>query len=371
MTVPFLDLGAAYRELEAEINAAVHRVLQSGQYILGPEVEAFESEWAAFCKADHCVGVGNGLDALTLSLRALDIGPGDEVIVPSHTFIATWLAVAAVGATLVPVEPDPRTCNLDPQRLADAITPRTRAIVPVHLYGAPADLSPMLQIARDHDIRIIEDAAQAHGAQYHGAPIGAHGDLVCWSFYPGKNLGALGDGGAVTTRHARLAERLRELRNYGSSVKYLHEHVGVNSRLDPLQAAALRVKLRHLDAWNERREQCARRYDHALQDLGLQLQHVLHDTRSSRHLYVIRTERRDALQTGLAARGVQTLIHYPIPPHRQGAFAPLGWTAQAFPIANAIAESVLSLPIGPHLSDAHIDQVITALHAEFRGSAPA
>lgn len=361
MTVPFLDLGAAYRELQAEIDDAVQRALGSGQYILGPEVEAFESEWATFCGAAHSVGVGNGLDALTLSLRALDIGPGDEVIVPSHTFIATWLAVAAVGATLVPVEPDPLTCNLDPARVDEAITPRTRAIVPVHLYGAPADLDALLQIARKRGLALIEDAAQAHGAQYQGAPIGAHGDLVCWSFYPGKNLGALGDAGAVTTRDPALATRLRELRNYGSSVKYVHERIGVNSRLDPLQAAVLRVKLRHLPPWNQRRERIARRYDAALQGLGLQRQQLLPDTASSYHLYIVQTAQRDALQAALATRGVQTLIHYPIPPHRQGAFAQHGWAVEAFPVANTLAQSVLSLPMGPQLSDEQVEQVITGL----------
>lgn len=368
MTVPFLDLGAAYRELDAEINAAVDRVLRSGQYILGPEVEAFESEWATFCGASHCVGVGNGLDALTLSLRALDIGPGDEVIVPSHTFIATWLAVAAVGATLVPVEPDPQTCNLDPSRVEAAITPRTRALLPVHLYGAPAALAPLQQLARAHGLALVEDAAQAHGAQYHGTPVGAHGDLVCWSFYPGKNLGALGDAGAVTTRDPALAARLREMRNYGSSVKYVHEHLGVNSRLDPLQAAVLRVKLRHLPDWNRRRERIARRYRAELQDLSLQFQHSLPDTASSHHLFVVRTAQRDVLQAALARRGIQTLIHYPIPPHQQGAFAGLGWSADAFPLARTLAQSVLSLPIGPQLTDSDVDQVVAAVHDSLRGA---
>ncbi|MCA3238263.1 MAG: DegT/DnrJ/EryC1/StrS family aminotransferase [Curvibacter sp.] len=362
MTVPFLDLGAAYREIGAEIDAAIARVLRSGHYILGPEVEAFEAEWAAYCGATHCIGVGNGLDALTLSLRALDIGPDDEVIVPSHTFIATWLAVAAVGATPVPVEPDPVSCNLDPARVAQALTPRTRAILPVHLYGAPADLDPLLRIAREHGLALIEDAAQAHGAQYHGERIGAHGDLVCWSFYPGKNLGALGDAGGITTRKTALAERLRELRNYGSSVKYVHEHQGVNSRLDPLQAAVLRVKLQHLSAWNARREQIALRYASGLQDLELQLPQSLPGTRSSHHLYIVRTSQRDALQAALAEHGVQTLIHYPIPPYRQGAFSSLGCAAEAFPLADALSRSVLSLPMGPHLRDEQVERVIAALH---------
>lgn len=366
MKVSFLDLGEAYREIESEINDAIQRVLSSGQYILGPEVEAFESEWANFCGASHCIGVGNGLDALTLSLRAMDIGPGDEVIVPSHTFIATWLAVAAVGATLIPVEPDPSTFNLDPDRVKSALTQRTRAVIPVHLYGAPADLEPLLQFTRHHGLALIEDAAQAHGARYAGAPIGAHGDLVCWSFYPGKNLGALGDAGAVTTRHATLAARLGELRNYGSSIKYVHEHIGVNSRLDPLQAAVLRVKLRHLPEWNLRREHIARRYDAELQDMGLQFQRLLPGTSSSRHLYVVRSRQRDALQGALTARGIQTLIHYPIAPHRQRAFLDHGWREDDFPIANTIADSVLSLPIGPHLTHEQTSAVIDALHSALR-----
>jgi len=251
--IPFLDLGAAYRELKTEIDAAVHRVLDSGWYILGPEVEAFEAEWAAFCEADHAVGVANGLDALILALRALDIGAGDEVIVPSNTYVATWLAVTAVGARPVPVEPDLATHNIDPARIAAAISPATRALLPVHLYGQPADLDPILTIARQHGLTVIEDAAQAHGARYKGQRIGAHGDVVCWSFYPGKNLGAQGDGGAVTTNRADLADRISVLRNYGSRVKYVNEVQGVNSRLDPIQAAVLRAKLRHLDAWTERR----------------------------------------------------------------------------------------------------------------------
>ena len=250
--IPFLDLGAAYRELKTEIDAAVHRVLDSGWYILGPEVEAFEAEWAAFCEADHAVGVANGLDALILALRALDIGAGDEVIMPS-TYVATWLAVTAVGARPVPVEPDPATHNIDPGRIAAAITSATRAILPVHLYGQPADLDPILALARSRGIAVVEDAAQAHGARYKGQGIGAHGDAVCWSFYPGKNLGALGDGGAVTTNRTDLADRIRVLGNYGSRVKYVNEVQGVNSRLDPIQAAVLRAKLRHLDAWTERR----------------------------------------------------------------------------------------------------------------------
>ena len=269
MKVPFLDLRAAYLELKPEIDAAIARVLDSGWYILGPEVEAFEAEWAEYCGASHAVGVGNGMDALTLALRALQIGPGDEVIVPSNTYIATWLAVSAVGATPVPVEPDLATYNIDPALIPAAITPRTKALLPVHLYGQPADLDPILAIARQHNLAVVEDAAQAHGARYKGCRIGAHGDVVCWSFYPGKNLGALGDAGAVTTNRADLADRIRVLRNYGSREKYVNELQGVNSRIDPIQAAVLRVKLKVLDEWNARRCRIAALYSQELASLSL------------------------------------------------------------------------------------------------------
>ena len=237
--IPFLDVGATYRELKVEIDTAVQRVLDSGWYILGPEVEAFEKEWAEYCGAEHAVGLGNGLDALTLALRALDVGPGDEVIVPSNTYIATWLAVTAVGAQPVPVEPDPLTFNIDPDRIADAITQATKVILPVHLYGQPANLDPILELARKSGVAVVEDAAQAHGARYKGRRIGAHSDVVCWSFFPGKNLGAFGDAGAVTTNRSDIADRIRMIRNYGSREKYVNEVPGVNSRLDPLQAAVL------------------------------------------------------------------------------------------------------------------------------------
>ena len=347
--IPFLDLGAAYRELKPEIDAAVSRVLESGWYILGPEVEAFEAEWAAYCEAEHAVGLANGLDALILALRALDIGPGDEVIVPSNTYIATWLAVSGVGATPVPVEPDPATHNIDPARIEAAITSRTRAILPVHLYGQPADLDPILDIARRHGLRVIEDAAQAHGARYKGRRIGAHGDIVCWSFYPGKNLGALGDAGAVTTNDAALAERVALLRNYGSRQKYVNEVAGVNSRLDPIQAAILRVKLRVLDEWTDRRHAVAAAYAEGLAGTGLILPHVPDWAEPVWHLYVVRTAEREALQAQLTEAGVGTLIHYPIPPHMQAAYAGMNLREDELPLARQLANEVLSLPIGPHL----------------------
>lgn len=358
MKVPFLDLGAAYRELKPEIDAAVQRVLDSGWYILGPEVEAFEGEWAAYCQADHAVGLANGLDALILALRALDVGPGDQVIVPSNTYIATWLAVSAVGARPVPVEPDPATHNIDPAQIEAALSPATKAVLPVHLYGQPADLDPILAIARRYGLAVIEDAAQAHGARYKGRRIGGHGDVVCWSFYPGKNLGALGDGGAVTTNRADLADRIRVLRNYGSRVKYVNEVQGMNSRLDPVQAAVLRVKLRYLDAWTDRRRAIAGAYCGALRGCGLTLPHVPEWADPVWHLYVVCTEERDALQSRLSDVGIGTLIHYPIPPHMQAAYSELGIDAADLPIARDVAQRVLSLPIGPHLSNAQAQVVI-------------
>ncbi|MDP2737329.1 MAG: DegT/DnrJ/EryC1/StrS family aminotransferase [Pseudorhodobacter sp.] len=359
--IPFLDLRAAYRALQTEIDAAVARVLDSGWYVLGPEVEAFEVEWAAWCGADHAVGVANGLDALTLALRALEVGPGDEVIVPSNTYIATWLAVSAVGATPVPVEPDPATHNIDPTRIAAAVSSRTKVLLPVHLYGQPADLDPILAVARTHGLAVVEDAAQAHGARYKGRAIGAHGDVVCWSFYPGKNLGAMGDGGAVTTNRGDLADRIRVLRNYGSRVKYVNEVQGVNSRLDPLQAAVLRVKLKYLDAWTDRRRVLAARYASGLARSGLILPHVPNWADPAWHLYVVRSPERDALQARLAAAGIATLIHYPIAPHMQAAYADLGIAPEALPLARRLAGEMLSLPIGPQLDPAQLDAVITTI----------
>lgn len=361
MKIPFLDLGAAYRELQTEIDAAVAKVLASGYYVGGPEVDQFEAEYAQYCGAAHAVGVANGLDALHLALRAMDVGPGDEVIVPSNTYIATWLAVSQCGATPVPVEPDERTYNIDPALIEAAITPATRVILPVHLYGQPADMDPILAIARKHGLRVLEDGAQAHGARYKGQRLGAHGDAVAWSFYPGKNLGAMGDGGAVTTNDAQLADRLRVLRNYGSRVKYVNEVQGYNSRLDPLQAAILRVKLAHLDAWNARRSAIAARYQQGLVGCGLTLPYVPDWAEPAWHLYVVQHPRRDALHKALADAGVGTLIHYPIPPHLQQAYASAGYLQGQFPIAEQIANRCLSLPIGPHLNDAIATAVLAAL----------
>ena len=356
--IPFLDLGAPYRALQGEIDVAVARCLGSGWFIGGPEVETFETAYAAYCDATHCIGVANGLDALHLVLRAMDVGPGDEVIVPSNTYIATWLAVSQCGATPVPVEPDVRTFNIDTLRIEAAITQRTKVIMPVHLYGQPADMDPILSIARKHGLRVLEDGAQAHGARYKGKRVGAHGNAVAWSFYPGKNLGAMGDGGAITTNDADLADRIRVLRNYGSRIKYVNDVKGYNSRLDPIQAAILRVKLAHLDEWNSRRGAIAARYQQALAGCGLTLPYVPDWAQPVWHLYVVRSLERDALQNRLSANGLGTLIHYPIPPHMQLAYADLRISADALPLARDLARQVLSLPMGPHLTEINAAEVV-------------
>ncbi len=360
MKVPFLDLRAAYLELKPEIDAAIARVLDSGLYIGGEEVEHFEAEWAAYCEAKHAIGVANGLDALYLALRALGVGQGDEVIVPSNTYIATWLAVSHCGATPVPVEPDERTYNIDPALIEAAITPNTKVILPVHLYGQPANLDPILTLAKKYSLRVVEDAAQAHGARYKGRRIGAHGDLVTWSFYPGKNLGAMGDAGAITTNDTQFADKIRLLRNYGSRVKYENEVMGYNSRLDPIQAAILRVKLRVLDDWNNRRSVIASEYLRDLRIIArieepwpsankIILPHVPSHVDSVWHLFVIRHPDRDQLQKKLTKAGIGTMIHYPIPPQMQTAYSSLKNISSELSKVNAIAGELLSLPIGPEL----------------------
>ncbi|CAN4265217.1 WecE Predicted pyridoxal phosphate-dependent enzyme apparently involved in regulation of cell wall biogenesis [Methylophilaceae bacterium] len=360
-TIPFLSLEAAYAELQPEIEAAVLASMRTGWYVLGPEVEVFENDFASYCEASYCVGVANGLDALHLALRAMDVGTGDEVIVPSNTYIATWLAVSQCGAIPVPVEPDIATYNIDPKLIEAAITPRTKVILPVHLYGQPADLDPILAIAKKYNLKVLEDAAQAHGAHYKGKRIGGHGDVVAWSFYPGKNLGALGDGGAITTNNPEIADRIRVLRNYGSRVKYVNEVPGYNSRLDPVQAAVLSVKLKYLDEWNARRASIASRYAMALADAGFLQPAVPIWASPAWHLYVIRTKAREALQCHLAAAGIGSLIHYPIPPHLQLAYSGQCHKARDFPIAEVMAAEVISLPMGPQLSAEDQNQVISIL----------
>ena len=356
--IPFLDLKAPYLELKQELDEAIARVVSSGWFIGGGEVDQFEANYSQYSGATHAVGLANGLDALHLALRAMDVGPGDEVIVPSNTYIATWLAVSQCGATPVPVEPDKLTYNIDPTLIEAAITHRTKVILPVHLYGQPADMDSILAIAHKHGLRVLEDGAQAHGARYKGQRLGAHGDAVAWSFYPGKNLGAMGDGGAVTTNDAQLADRLRVLRNYGSRVKYVNEVQGYNSRLDPLQAAILCVKLAHLDAWNARRTTIAARYQQGLAGCGLTLPHVPDWAEPAWHLYVVQHPQRDSLQQALADAGVGTLIHYPVPPHLQQAYGHSRWKQAAFPLAELNADQMLSLPMGPHLEAEQVSMVI-------------
>jgi dTDP-4-amino-4,6-dideoxygalactose transaminase len=358
--IPFLDVAAGYRELRDDLDAAYRRVMDAGRFVLGGEVEAFESEFAEYCGVAHCVTVGNGLDALALALRAYDVGPGDEVIVPAHTFIATWLAVTHVGATSVAVEPDPVTYTIDPDRVAAVVTPRTKAIIPVHLYGQPADMTPLRAVAEEHGLRLLEDAAQAHGAVYHWRRAGGLGDCGCFSFYPAKNLGCFGDGGAVTTNDAALADRLRLLRNYGAERKYEHDLPGLNSRLDELQAAFLRVKLRHLDEWNGRRRRLASIYRNALADCGsVVLPAVRTGTEHSWHLFVVRHLQRDDMLRHLADLGIGTQVHYPVPPHRSNAYA--DWRGPELQISERLAGEVLSLPMGPHLTDAEVRRVCDAV----------
>lgn len=365
--IPFLDVGATYRELREELDAAYQRVMAAGWYILGDEVKEFEHEFAAYCDTHHCVSVGNGLDALQLALRAMNIGAGDEVIVPSNTFIATWLAVSAVGAIPVAVEPNPLTFNLDPNRIENACSVKTRAIIMVHLYGQPADADAIRELADARGLMVIEDAAQAHGARYRGRRVGSLGDCACFSFYPGKNLGAYGDGGAITTQDTNLAERLRCLRNYGSARKYHHDAIGTNSRLDELQAAFLRVKLRHLDQWNERRCQLADVYQRMLAGTtGLMLPSVPAWAEPAWHLYVVRCAQRAELQEHLAAHEIGTMVHYPVPPHLSGAYCDGGWSGASLGTAESLAGEVLSMPMGPHLSAADVKLVAGAVQQRFQ-----
>lgn len=343
VTVPFLDLGRLHQSIRQQLDAAYHRVTNSGWFIMGPELEAFEAEFSSFCEVKHCIGVGNGLEALHLLLRAYGIGPGDEVIVPSNTFIATWLAVTECGAIPVPVEPSIDTHNIDPSLIVNAINSRTRAIIPVHLYGLPADMDPINALAAKHGLIVIEDAAQSQGARYKGRRTGSLGHAAATSFYPGKNLGALGDGGAVLTNDDAIADKIKRLRNYGSKLKYEHEVVGCNSRLDEIQAAFLRVKLTLLDEWNAKRREIAAHYSRVLTNANIVLPFVSDFAEPVWHLYVIRSKRRDALKTYLELKGVSTVIHYPIPPHQQKCYR--DFQEYNLPVADKLAGEVLSLPM--------------------------
>jgi dTDP-4-amino-4,6-dideoxygalactose transaminase len=361
MKVPFLDLGRLHQPIREQLDVAYRRVMDSGWFIMGPELEAFESEFAAFSEVRHCVGVGNGLEALHLLLRAYDIGEGDEVIVPSNTFIATWLAVSQCGAQPVAVEPDIKTHNIEPALIKAAITPRTRAIMPVHLYGLPADMDQINELAKKHGLIVIEDAAQAQGARYRGRRVGSLGHAAGTSFYPGKNLGALGDGGAVLTNDDAIASKVRRLRNYGSTVKYQHELAGYNSRLDELQSAFLREKLRVLDKWNDRRSHNAESYTSQLNGSDCVLPFVPAFADPVWHLYVIRSKRRDALKSHLEKQGISTVIHYPIPPHQQACYAHPESPTQ--PLAEILAGEVLSLPMSPDMRGDEIEWICRAVRS--------
>jgi dTDP-4-amino-4,6-dideoxygalactose transaminase len=361
MRVPFLDLGRMHQEIRVPLESAFQRVMDSGWFIMGPEVDAFESEFAHYCGVKHCIGVGNGLDALHLLLWAYGIKAGDEVMVPSNTFIATWLAVSRCGAIPVPIEPCVATHNMDPDALLAAITPRTRAIIPVHLYGQPADMDAINTIAQRRGLIVIEDAAQAQGAMYKQNRVGSLGHAAATSFYPAKNLGALGDAGAVLTNDPAIADKVRLLHNYGSQVKHRHEVQGYNSRLDEMQAAFLRVKLACLDDWNSRRRELASQYTMQLQDLDLGLPWVLERAEPVWHLYVVRSRQRDALRIHLEQCGISTLIHYPIPPHRQTCYTE--FSGRSLPIAEALANEVISLPLSPCMTEQEIALVVSALHS--------
>ena len=358
MSVRFLDLHAQHLALKDELMTAFARVIDSGWYIQGTELEKFEQEFAAYCGTKYCIGVGNGLDALHLILRALEIGPGDEVIVPANTFIATWFAVTHAGAIPVPVEPDPLTYNIDPYRVRDAITPKTRAIIPVHLYGRPAELGEINMIAQQHGLKVIEDAAQAHGAIYRARKVGSLGHAAGFSFYPGKNLGAIGDGGAITTDDQELSEKLYLLRNYGSQKKYEHLIAGYNSRLDEVQAALLRVKLQQLDQWNLRRRIIAARYLSEIKGTHLTLPSQCSDNEAVWHLFVVRSQQREKMRDHLKQHGIETMVHYPTAPHLQPAYVTLGLKQGTFPITEDIQEEVLSLPIYPQMTDEQVSYVI-------------
>jgi dTDP-4-amino-4,6-dideoxygalactose transaminase len=347
------------------LREAYSRVIESGWFILGPELDAFEGEFADYIGVRHCVGVANGMEALSLSLLAMGIGRGDEVIVPSHTFIATWLAVSSVGATPVPVEPDETTFNIDPSGIAAAMTPRTAGVIPVHLYGQSAEMDSILDITRRHGLAVLEDAAQAHGAQYRSSRVGSLGDAAAWSFYPGKNLGGLGDGGAVTTDSPELASRLRKLRNYGSTAKYVHELKGLNSRLDEIQASFLRVKLPHLDKWNERRCRVADRYYHEMAD-SLGVPKYLDWVHPVWHQYVVKVKSRDRFRRQLATNGIETGVHYPTPPHLHDAYREMNGVK--LPVAERLADEVVSLPIGPHMKKDDVERVIEACLNAMRAS---
>jgi len=359
--VPLVDLAAQYHGIKTDVDAAVAAVLESGHFILGPEVQAFEREFSTYCNTAFAVGVNSGTSALHLALLAAGVGEGDEVIAPAFTFVATVAAIEYTGARAILVDVDPLSLTIDPDRIAPAITTRTKAIIPVHLYGLPADMDPILSIARAHGLIVVEDAAQAHGAEYKGRRAGSIGDIGCFSFYPGKNLGAAGDGGAITTANEDYARTVRMLRDWGAEQKYLHVIKGFNFRLDEIQAAILRVKLRRLEAWTELRRQHARAYASLLSNTSVRLPHATGESRHVYHLYAVRASERDRVRSELHAAGIQAGIHYPIPVHLQPAYANLGYQGGDFPVSERAADEVLSLPLYPELTSQALERVARAV----------
>jgi len=359
--IPLVDLKAQYALIRGDVDAAIARVLTNADFILGRDVEAFEAEYAAYCEAAYAVGLDSGLSALELGMRALGIGPGDEVITPAHSFIASSSAISFTGAKPVWIDVDPDTYNMDSSQVEAAITKRTKAIMPVHLYGQPADMEAIVQIARRHNLYVVEDACQAHGARYRGQRVGTIGDIAAFSFYPGKNLGAYGDAGALVTNHGEIADTVRQMRNYGQRKKYEHAFLAWNRRMDTLQAAVLRVKLPHLDAWNAARRRHASVYDELLAGAGARLPHVATDRDHVFHLYVIQADRRDALLEHLGGQGVHGGIHYPVPIHLQEAYRAEGFGPGSFPVTEAMAPRLLSLPMYPELSEPQLQRVADAV----------
>jgi len=360
-TIPLVDLKAQYASIRNDIDAAISRVVSNADFILGSEVDAFESEFANYCQAEHAVGLDSGMSALELGMRALGIGPGNEVITPAHSFIASSSAISFTGATPIWVDVDPVSYNMDTSQIEAAITERTKAIMPVHLYGQPADMEPILEIARRHRLLVVEDACQAHGARYRGRRVGAIGDIGAFSFYPGKNLGAYGDAGALVTNRAEVADRVRMMRNYGQRKKYEHAYLAWNRRLDTMQAAVLRVKLPHLDAWNAARRRHASMYDELLAGARLDLPRTAPDGDHVFHLYLFQAERRDDLLDGLAQDGIRAGIHYPIPIHRQEAYRERGFGPGSFPVTESIAPRLLSLPMYPELEESQVHRIAEAV----------
>jgi len=367
MAVPFYDLSIAHKQIRAEVEVALMQVYDSGSYILGKHVQTFEQSFAAWLGAEHCVGVGNGLDALVIALQALNIGEGDEVIVPANTFIATWLAVSRVGAVPVPVEPLLDTYNINVSEISEKITERTKAIIPVHLYGQAANMEAVMQIADKHSLYVIEDFAQSQGATWAGKTTGTFGHISATSFYPGKNIGAMGDAGAIVTSNVALYNKALLLRNYGSPQKYVHQTVGNNTRLDEIQAALLNIKLKYLNDWNQQRQQIAQQYYHLLSGVGDIILPVIDAKATSvYHQFVVRTTNRNALQQHLVELGIGTIIHYPVPPHLQPAYASLGYKKGDFPITELIADTCLSLPIYPGINAAQVNEVANAIQQFFK-----